>query len=68
MEERPGKGQQQAKSLSLVSSQRVPYTAIRKAGGESVVGLKRDAEGWLGAPWGGVGPYLSSGGNGVVGG
>lgn len=24
---------------------------------ESVVGLKRDAEAWLGAPWEGVGPY-----------
>lgn len=40
MEERPGKGQQQAKSLSLGFSQRVPYTAIKKADGECVVGLE----------------------------
>jgi len=68
MEERPGKGQQQAKSLSLVSSWRVPSTAIRKAGGKSVMGLKRDAEGLLRTPWEGVGPYLSSRGNSLVGG
>lgn len=42
----------------------IPSTAIRKAAGESVVGLKRDdAEGWLRAPREGVGPYLSAGGN-----
>lgn len=50
MEGRLGKGQQQAKPLSVVSSQGVPYAAIGKAGGESVVGLKRDTEGWLGVP------------------
>lgn len=45
------------------NKQKVPSTAISKAGGESAEGPKRETEGWLRAPSEGVGPYPSPGGN-----
>lgn len=54
MEERPGKGQQQEKSLSHVSSRRVPSTASRKAGG-SLLWVSREM---LKAGWGHPGKEL----------